>query len=140
MTATADEIARVRRMVAEPTVDTYTDDAIEAVIELYPMTDEFGQEPYVWTVDDGLPTRTNNEFWAPTYDLYAAAAEIWQEKAGLLVDHTDFSADGGNYSDSQKYDQAMKQVKFYLARRSARPIKLVKWPPERNGLNESDFV
>ena len=112
MSATADEIARVRRMVAEPTVDIYTDDAIEAAIERYAMTDEFGQEPYVWTVDGGLPTRTDNEFWVPTYDLNAAAAEIWQEKAMTLSTKTDFADAGANFNDSQQFAQAMQNVRF----------------------------
>jgi len=136
VTATADQIAQVRRMVAELTTTTYSDALIEAAIERYPLMDEFGQEPWIWTVVDGVQTRSENEYWVDTYDLNAAAAEIWQEKAGTLTSTTDFSADGGNYSDSQKYAQAMSQARFYLSRRSAKTVKLIKWPLEGNESDE----
>ena len=38
-------------------------------------------------------------------DLYAAAAEIWDEKAAAVAPNFDFSADGGNFSRSQMYAQ-----------------------------------
>ena len=136
VSATADQIAQVRRMVAEPTTTTYTDLAIKAAIERYPQMDEFGQEPWIWTVVDGVKTRSENDDWVDTYDLNAAAAEIWQEKSGTLTATTDFSADGGNYSDSQKYSQAMSQARFYLSRRSAKTVRLIKWPLEGNESDE----
>jgi hypothetical protein len=135
MSATAEQLAQLRRMVVEPTSTTYSDALLEGFIEKHPMMDELNQEPYSWLQTGGIPTQVANEFWIPTYDLNAAAAEIWSEKASLLTTFTDFNADGGNYSDSQQYDQAMKQARFYLSRRSAMTIKQIKWPPERSGYN-----
>lgn len=129
MTVTADEILRLRRMVAEPATTTYSDAALTEVIERYPIPDihHHMPDPYiVGLIDD----------WLPTYDLNAAAAEIWQEKVAALQGTTDFSADGGNYSDGQKYDHAMQQVRFYLSRRSAHTVKQIKWPPEREFYHE----
>ena len=40
--ATAAQIARLRRMVAEPTEDPYDDDTLAAYIERYPLLDERG--------------------------------------------------------------------------------------------------
>ena len=124
MTASADNIARLRRMVAEPATTIYSDAALAAVIERYPVPDQNHRMPTSMVSDSAYA-------WVPTYDLNAAAAEIWQEKAAALVGNTDFSADGGNYSDSQKVDQAERQVRFYLSRRNAHTIRLIKWPPEK---------
>lgn len=36
-----------------------------------------------------------------TYDVYAAAADVWRQKAGHVADRFDFSADGASYKASQ---------------------------------------
>ncbi len=38
---------------------------------------------------------------ARSYDLYAAAAEIWRQKAGHVAERFDFSADGASFKASQ---------------------------------------
>lgn len=125
---TAAEIAQVRRMVAELDTANYTDEQITTYIEMYPMLDELGEEPYFY--DGVIPTKYPNEAWIPTYDLNNAAADIWQEKAALLAGKYDFTADGGSYSRSQAYNQAMSMSKFYRGRGSAKTIKQVKVPDE----------
>lgn len=140
MTATADQIAQLRRMVAEPTTTTYSDVVLGGYIEKYPLMDEKGCEPYYLDYQSVPPTRTPELDWIPTYDLNMAAAEIWAEKTAALAMTTDFNADGGSYSDSQKYQQAANQVHYYLSRRSASSIRLFKWPPERIHAHEHDNV
>jgi len=131
MAATAAQIAKLRRMVAEPTAGTYTDDDLAGYIELYPTIDEHGEEPYVWTATALAPERDDNDYWVPTYDLNAAAADVWDEKAAALAADYDFSADGSSYNLSQAYLQAMKQVRHYRARRSMRTITLRPEPMRR---------
>ncbi len=135
MGATAEQIAQLRRMVAEPTQATYSDAALAAYIERYPRLDERGQEPYTWNTATQPPTQEANEGWIPTYDLCAAAGDIWEEKAGALAAAFDFQADGGSYRRSQAYQQAMAQARHYRSRRCPSTVQLVKWPPERVSLS-----
>lgn len=124
MTATQSEIDRVRRMVDEPTVDTYVDDDIQAAIERYPTIDDLGTDPYEVDYSTTPPTRSIRDDWIPTYDLHAAAAEIWEEKAALLAEDYDFKADGASYERSQAHEQAKKQARYHLSRRKAGTVKL----------------
>ena len=90
MTATAAMILSVRRKVAEPTSTTYSDTAIQTVIESYPLIDQRGEEPYTWDLSTQPPTQDDNEDWIVTYDLNAAAAVIWEEKAAAVSCGYDF--------------------------------------------------
>lgn len=120
---TAAQIAQLRRMVAEPTVTTYTDALLTSFIDKYPHIDPYGELP---TDEYGAV----NADWTATYDLAAAAADVWEEKAGLVIGKFDFSANGGSYNQSQQYDQYMKQVRYYRSRRMPSTMKLVKYPTE----------
>jgi hypothetical protein len=120
MAATAAEVARLRRMVNEADDTTYDDTALEETIESYPCIDERGEEPYTWDTSTDPPTQDDNDSWIATYDLNAAAADIWEEKAAVLAQDYDFNADGGRYSRSQAYEQAMKQARYYRSRRNPR--------------------
>lgn len=50
---------------------------------------------------------------ARTYNLRAAAAEIWQRKAGHAAKGYDFSADGAKYDRSQIYEHCLKMAEQY---------------------------
>lgn len=130
MTATAAQIAQVRRMVAESSTDTYDDDAITAYIEAHPLLDQNGEEPTYLDYSTTPPTATENDDWIPTYDLHAAAADILEEKAASWLEKYDFSADGGSYSRSQVHDMLMKQVRYHRMRRSAKTARMHQWPKE----------
>lgn len=110
-------IPRLRRMVAEPLTTTYTDAALEAIIILYPVRDSAHLEPE----DDG---------WTPTYDLHAAAQDIWEEKAAALADQHDFSADSSSFTVSQRYEHYMGQARWHGARRMMQARKSTKMPKE----------
>ena len=56
---TAAEIAKLRRMVAEPTTATYSDALLTSMIEAYPHIDEYGESPLD---DDGEV----NDDWTAT--------------------------------------------------------------------------
>ena len=127
MAATAAQVARIRRMVNEPTETDYDDDLVEDYIERYPLVDARGEDP--WVESTTTPgTLEENDDWTATYDLAAAAADIWSEKAAALAGDFDFSADGGNYSRSQAYEQYMKQSRYWRARRSAVTMTMVPVP------------
>ena len=126
MTATAAQIASVRRMVDEPSTTTYSDALITAFIEACPLTDQLGSVPYTWSLATDPPTQVATIGWIPTYDLNAAAAEIWSEKAAGVAEKFTFSADGGSYSASDQHNQYMKMVSYYRSRRSARGVTLHK--------------
>lgn len=121
MAATAAQILRVRRMVNEPTAVDYDDDLITDFIEEYPLVDARGEDP--WIESTTTPgTLEENPDWTATYDLNSAAADIWAEKAAPLAGDYNFSADGARYDRSAAYEQAMKQSRYYRARRSIRTI------------------
>lgn len=120
---TAAQISQLRRMTGEPTTTTYSDATLTAYIETYPHIDQYGESP----LDDyGVA----NADWTPTYDLAAAAANVWEEKAGAVASKFDFSANGGSYTQSQQFEQYMKQCRYYRARRMPSTALLVKSPQE----------
>jgi len=87
MAVTAAQIARVRALSAAPAAD-FSDAAIEAVIELYECIDSAGYLP-------------NEDDYTTTYDLYAAAADIVDQRAAAAATLYDTSADGANLSRNQ---------------------------------------
>lgn len=131
MTATSDQIEQLRRMTAEPTQDTYSDSDMATYLERYPLLDEQGKRPYTLS-SNSPPERETNDAWIPTYDIYAAAGDIWEEKAAAVASLYDFKADGGDYARSQRYEQYMKMARSNRSRRSSKTMTLVKWPEEDN--------
>ena len=111
MAATAAQVAQLRRMIAEPDDTTYSDADLTVYIESWPLADADGNAPS----DTG---------WAARYDMAAAASELWAEKAAVAAQNYDFSADGGNYTRSQAYEQAMKQSRFYASRKAMGAVKV----------------
>jgi hypothetical protein len=130
MSASAAQIAQLRRMVAEPTDATYSDEALSGYVERYALLDERGQEPYTWDTSTTPPSKSANTEWVPTYDLNAAAAEVWDEKAAALASRFDYTADGGSFHRSQAYEHAQGRARYYRSRRSPKTATLVKWPEE----------
>jgi hypothetical protein len=124
MTATVDQVAQIRRMVGEPTTAIYSDAALTAMIEAYPLMDENGVLAYYWNYLTTPPSKVANTSWIPTYDLNQAAADIWQEKAATAAQDFDVAADGAAMSRSQVYEQCMKQQRHYAAKRAASTIRL----------------
>lgn len=88
MAATAAQIAELRRMVNELTDTTYSDATLMSYIERYPLVDTDGYE-------------SSDDDWTPTYNLYAAAADICMEKAAAAAAKFDFAADGAQFNMSQ---------------------------------------
>lgn len=136
MTATAAQKTLLRRMTATSISDTtYTDTVLGEYIERYALLDANGEEPQTLDTSTNPPTWTANTNWIATYDLNAAAADIWEEKAATAAADFDFTADGGNYSRSQVYEQFMKNARHYRSRRSAKTATMHKWPDEDSQLD-----
>lgn len=109
------QISRLRRLVAEPTSDTYTDLDLSEYIERYPLPDVDGLESDATT-------------WAGAWDINQAAADIWEEKAATAAANFDFAADGGDYKRSQAYAQAMQQAHNFRAKRQTGTFTMVATP------------
>jgi len=110
----AADIQAVRRMTGV-SVDEYPDVVLADIIARYPLPDTNGVFP------------EENE-WTPRYDLNAAAADVWAEKAAALAAQYDFDADGAAFKRSQAYEQAMKQARYYRSRRSLHTVRLRAYP------------
>lgn len=118
-------IGRVRRMTDEQFDTRYTDPEIQTIITLYPLVDSEGFAP-------------DQDNWTPTYDLNAAAAHIWEEKASGRTQNFDFSADGGSYQRSQSYEMAMKQARYYRSKRSLKTIEMESTPKDDNDITDDE--
>ncbi len=130
MPATAAQIAQTRRMTAEPDETTYTDADLAAYIQAYPLGDMHGYD-------------VASVLWTPTYDLNAAAADVWDEKTATAVASAASGAVsgsvqsvavagatftlGGSGSSSAGSDPvaiAQHRARYYRARRAARTVSL----------------
>lgn len=112
---TATDVARLRRMVNEAGTATYSDALLIATIAYYPVPDETGRDPRLYS-------GSADTDWTPTYDLAAAAADIWQEKAAALATGAfDFTADGATFNRSQVSAAAKTEAVRWAGRRMALP-------------------
>ena len=115
---TATDIARLRRMINESGTVTYTDATLAASIANYPAPDVAGQNPRLYS-------GSVNTSWVATYDLAAAAADIWSEKsAALATGSFDFTADGATFNRSQIGMAAKTEAARWSSRRMALPREL----------------
>lgn len=129
MAPTEEQIARLRRMTAEPTEATYDDAALISLLEEYAVLDWLGKEPVVIDrqVAGGPPVVIPNPLWTPTYDLHAAAARVWQEKASAWIERYSFSDSGQSFERNQVYTNMMQRVRFHEARRNPRTLEQHAW-------------
>lgn len=136
MSATAAQVAELRRMVDEPGTDTYSDEDLETYIEKYPLMDERGEVPYTWDTSTSPPTQDENEDWIPTYDLHRAAADVWDEKAAGVAEDFDFQADGGNYARRQVWENYLGQARYHRARRKPSTFTAIMHPKPAGSVRE----
>jgi hypothetical protein len=121
------QIARLRRLVAEPTPNTYTDIDLSAALELWPLPDADGLEP-------------DSVVWAGAWDINQAAADIWEEKAATVAGNFDFAADGGDYKRSQAYTQATTQARSFRARRQTGSLVLIMEPKPLGATRVDEWI
>lgn len=60
-----------------------------------------------------LDTTSVPTAWQPTYDLAAAAAAGWNEKAGLVSDRFRFADGGDSYDRNQIFEHCVKMAELY---------------------------
>lgn len=118
---------QLRRMVAEPTQDAYTDDLLGDYLARYPLRDGAG----------ALPA---DAAWVGRWDVNSAAADVWEEKAAAFAADYDFSADGGQYSRSQVYANMLSMARRFRARRDASSVPLIANPPMDDTLSARAWI
>lgn len=133
------DITTLRRFIGDTGASpAYTDEQISEVIARYPTVDFDGKEP-TRLADDGSSV-VPNEYWLPTYDLHAAAADLWNEMAAGYITQHDFSADGGQYSRSQIYQQMMARSRYHNSRRKGKIIKVKPQSDSQGGTSGTTAV
>lgn len=114
-------IQRLRRLTAEPTLATYSDTELTTRIEATLVTRRemrfAGETAETVTIPDS----------PATYDLYRAAALIWEEKAAALVGQGlyDYSADGQSFNVSQRLEQAKTMVRYCQSRQRVASLRML---------------
>jgi hypothetical protein len=131
MSVSAFDLARLRRMVDEPTTTPYTDVILTAYIELSPLMDERGVEPFWWDTSVDPPVQVATVGWIPTWDLHNAASMVWEEKASVVAELFDFPAREGNFQHSRQYVAFKEKARYYGARKAARSAHLIASPSFR---------
>lgn len=117
MTVSNADIARLRRMTNELTTTTYSDELLGFYLAAWPLVDK-----------NGVSQEDDNSAWIEAYDLHAAAADIWEEKAATLSEKHDFQADGASFSSNQMYENAKKQAELHRAEQKAKVKVMPKSP------------
>ena len=120
MTPPLADILRLRRMINEnDDSNGYTDEVLSSYIVLWPAIDSEGRS-------------SDEDNWTESYDLHAAAADLWEEKAAKVSANHDFSADGSSFSANQMYTNAMEMAGHHRARQKPTSKKVAKRPTEIN--------
>src|SRR5688500_12038712 len=88
---------------AEPLV---SEADLEAVLEGHAIPDASGALP-------------DSEEWIPTYDQFAAAADIWLIKAARAAALTEVDPPGSGIVTSKVFDNCMRMARNYRSRRTA---------------------
>ena len=121
----AQDVAAVRLLVKVPDglQEAFTDDMVSDILAAHPIPDLKGLDPYQaqgpWQGADPFTYG-----WTPTYDRWAAAADLWAVIAAFCSDLYDFVADRATFNRSQVFAQAMKMARFCNSRRHAQTVVL----------------
>ncbi len=118
-------VARLRRMVAEPTTATYDDATLRQLIADVVVTDRATVARAGGEVGDVVDVRYIPQ--PPQFDLYAAAVVVWEEKLAALVGAGtyDLAADGERFALSQMVTQYEKQVAYYHSRQRVKSVRQI---------------
>ena len=124
MTPDALTVAMLRRLAAEPTAETFSDADLAAILERRTLDDGRGCCGAAGAGDgtDGAGTDGAGTGGAAGFDLYAAAADVWEQKAAALAQDFDFTADGADFRRSQAHAHALSMARLFRARRAPRSI------------------
>jgi hypothetical protein len=117
-------VARLRRMVAEPTSATYDDEALRQLIAEAVVTDR-ATVGRAGGLDGVVDVRYVPQ--PAQFDLNAAAAVVWEEKLSALVGAGtyDLSADGESFALSQRVTQYQQRLSYFLSRRRVKSVRQI---------------
>jgi hypothetical protein len=73
-------------------------------------------------VSDSEGRGTSDPDWELTIDIYAAAAEVWEEKGAHVALDFDFSGGDASFSRTSTHTHAMRQARYYRNRARAKTI------------------
>lgn len=115
----------LRQQTGEPETKTFDDDALQAFIEAYPAPDTLGNKSQRVMPGSYPQVMELNPYWNPTYDLNAAAMDVWNAKLATLTGtQFDFSDANQSFKRSQLVTFAQERVAYFSARRRVGAIKL----------------
>lgn len=72
-----------------------------------------------------------------SYDVYEAAARVWEAKAAHVAQKFDFSADGASYKASNQYKQYMEMARAMRSQSNSGGVSTARLG--RNDVNESEW-
>lgn len=117
MAASAEQIAKLRRLTAESDpAGAYSDGALAEHIEANPL-------PYRDS-STGRVYRPGDTAWVATYDLNAAASDVWDEKAATVANQHDYSVDGSSRSRGQLHEHYVERARYFRARSTPVSVRL----------------
>lgn len=119
---TPDVVARLRRLIAEPTTTVYSDAELVGILKQFPTARKLSA--------DTLIANGSTSLSVVVWDVHAAAAQVWEEKIAQLVvqGSYDITADGQTLQRDQKLRQYREQLAYHQARRRVRSVKIVAAP------------
>ncbi len=103
-------IEKLKLISAWDTEPTVSEEDLEAVLAGFALPDINGAAP-------------DAEEWIPTYDLTAAASEVWLVKAARAAALTEVDPPGSGILTSKVFDNCLLMARYYRSKRSA-SIKL----------------
>ena len=116
------DIARLRRMVDEPDSTTYTVADLVCYLMRHAKKDIHGEMPMQAASAGGVEL---NDDWVTSFDLNAAAGDIWEEKAAVEAAGTDFVSGRSRHMLSQKHKNMMARARRFWSLRTARSFAVV---------------
>ncbi len=72
-----------------------------------------------------------------SYDVYEAAARVWEQKAAHVADQFDFSADGASFKNSQRVAQYLSMARQMRSQSNSGGVSTARLG--RNDVNESEW-
>ena len=107
------DLARLRRLIAEPTDATYTDATLESYLRETRTFDSHGRKP-------------GDLNYVDTYDYNLAASKVWEEKASAVACIFDYTGDGASLSRSQIVQYYLRTAAFLRSRAAASVLRVVR--------------
>ncbi len=100
---TTEAFERLKGLVQADTDPVLTDGEVQQELDANKVADPDGNAP-------------TSSSWTPTYLLYRAAANLWEQKAGKATTYVTVQSDGASFNNEMVYDHCLKMAKSYRRR------------------------